>query len=57
MNDQEFEKLLEQNELVQAIVAFSLQQLAADPEKGELAQAVLQCIQIEVDARKRIRRG
>ena len=30
--------LLEQNELVQAIVAFSLQQLAADPEKGELAQ-------------------
>ena len=30
--------LLEQNELVQAIVAFSLQQLAADPEKGKFAQ-------------------
>lgn len=30
--------LLEQNELVQAIVAFSLQRLTTDPQEGELAQ-------------------
>jgi len=30
--------LLEQNQLVQAIVAFSLQRLAADPEKGAFAK-------------------